>query len=151
MVCLGNICRSPMAHGILRHKLAQNNINIKVDSAGTSGWHANEPPDIRAIKNMQEHNIDITDLRSRQFEVKDFERFDLILAMDNSNYRDIINKARSVEDSQKVNMLLNLSAPDMNQPVPDPYYGGDSGFENVYQLIDHACDVLIEQIKTNNK
>lgn len=148
MVCLGNICRSPMAHGILRHKASVNNLDIEIDSAGTSGWHSGEPADIRAIKTMQQHKIDITDLRSRQFNVSDFDNFDYIFAMDSSNYRDILNLARNVEDSNKVNLLLNLSTPNQNVAVPDPYYGGDQGFENVYQMIDEACNVFVQEQKT---
>ena len=149
MVCLGNICRSPIAHGVLRDKVNKEGLSVFVDSAGTSGWHAGEPADHRAIKTMQQHKVDISDLRSRQFTAHDFDEFDLIYAMDSSNYRDIMNLARNEEDANKVEFLLNLTNPKYNEAVPDPYYGGEQGFENVYQMIDRACDQLIKKLKEN--
>ena len=147
MVCLGNICRSPMAHGIFRDKALSAALSVSIDSAGTSGYHEGELPDSRAIENMKSHDIDITDLRSRQFTVTDFDEFDLIFAMDASNYSNILKLARNKADEQKVELFLNLASPGKNQSVPDPYYGGDSGFEHVYQLLDLAADKLVERLK----
>lgn len=150
MVCLGNICRSPMAEGILRIKLTEKGLDDKiiVDSAGTSDYHIGDPPDHRAVKKSKEYKIDISNLRGRQFERADFDEFDRILAMDFSNYENIIGLSRSKEDTQKVEMILNLNHPNSNMSVPDPYFGGEDGFENVYQLLNAACDQLIEEIES---
>ncbi|MFP4471036.1 MAG: low molecular weight protein-tyrosine-phosphatase [Bacteroidales bacterium] len=130
MVCLGNICRSPLAEGILKHKLQSQGIKATVHSAGTS---------------------DITTHRARQFDKEDFDRYDLIYAMDQSNYDKIIRLARNEADVKKVELYLNLSSPGSNSEVPDPYWSGKDGFEHVYQLLDHAGEKLIEKIQINNK
>ncbi len=143
MVCLGNICRSPMAEGILRHKTQSRTPAFEIDSAGTSRFHTGEAPDKRAIEKMRKYGIDISGLRARQFVKEDFERFDLILAMDENNYADILQLARHPEDAQKVKLILDYAFPEQRMSVPDPYYGGDSGFENVYSLLDKACDQVI--------
>jgi len=145
MVCLGNICRSPLAEGILQHKAAEKGISMDVDSAGTSGWHIGEGPDKRSVAKANEYGIDISQQQSRQFEKADFNRFDIIYAMDSSNYNDIVNMADREDDKAKVQIILNESNPGSNQAVPDPYYGGDDGFETVYQLLDYACDKIIEK------
>ena len=147
MVCLGNICRSPMAEGILKEKVKKNQLEIEVDSAGTSDYHIDQNPDERAVANCKSHQIDISNLRGRQFTVEDYDLFDRIFVMDTSNYQNVIALARNEADKAKVQMILNLSQPNSNMSVPDPYFGGEDGFENVYQLIDSACDVLIEEIK----
>jgi len=149
MVCLGNICRSPMAQGILEKKVQEAGLQdqISVDSAGTSDYHVGDKPDPRAIEKSSKYDIDISAYRGRQFEKDDFEAFDRIFAMDFSNYENILRLSRSKEDSKKVEMILNLSKPNSNMSVPDPYYGGEEGFENVYQLLDAACDELMTQIK----
>lgn len=144
MVCLGNICRSPLAEGILKSKVSSNRFYI--DSAGTSAFHEGELPDPRSIAVAKKHNIDITDQRSRPFIVKDFDRFDLIYAMDNSNYSNICNLARTEEDLGKVKLILNEIPPKNNLDVPDPYYGGDNGFENVYQMLDACCNNIVKTI-----
>lgn len=145
MVCLGNICRSPMAEGIMRNKVSENEKKMIVDSAGTSNFHIGEPPDLRAIKKMQEYQINISSLKARQFTVKDFDEFDLILAMDESNFSNILKLARNESDQSKTKMILDYIYPGERMSVPDPYYGGDAGFENVYSLLDAACNKIIEE------
>ncbi len=149
MVCLGNICRSPLAEGILRDKLSKNNLEnrIIVDSAGTSNYHIGQNPDHRSTANAKSHNIFISELRGRQFTQNDFDNFDMIFAMDNSNYDNIVSLARNEKDKQKVDLILNMINPGKNQAVPDPYFGGEEGFENVFCLLDQACEVLIEKFK----
>lgn len=141
MVCLGNICRSPLAHGILQQEINTRQLDWDVDSAGTSSWHVGEKPDSRSIEVAALNNIDIASQRSRQFIKADFQEFDLILAMDNQNYKDIIGMASSQEDISKVKILLNYSFPNENRGVPDPYYNG--GFDYVFNLIKEALEVMI--------
>lgn len=147
MVCLGNICRSPMAEGIMRNVAHEEELEIEVDSAGTGGWHVGEPPDERAVRKMQQKGLDISMLRARQFHVSDFEKFDLIFAMDVHNYNDIIRMARNAEEKNKVQMILNKRKPGSNESVPDPYYGGMDGFEHVYQLLKEACYIIAGELK----
>lgn len=144
MVCLGNICRSPMAEGILQHKINQQNLPISVDSAGTSNYHIGEAPDQRAIAEMKKYNIDIASLKARQFTTQDFDVFDEIYAMDESNYENIVALATTNEQKQKVKLMLNLTHPNQNLSVPDPYFGGQSGFTHVYKMLNDACDKIIE-------
>lgn len=138
-LCLGNICRSPIAEGLLRVHIEAQGLSIYVDSAGTSGYHAGEAPDPRSIAVMRKHGHDISAQRSRQLKVEDFDRFDLILAMDQSNYRNARNLAPTEAAKSKVKLLLDDGA-----EVPDPYYGGVNGFENVYQMIDQAAQSWIK-------
>lgn len=147
MVCLGNICRSPMAHGILEEKAKKWNKQLVVDSAGTANFHVGEKPDERAIETMRKYNIDISEQKARQFHKNDFETFDYIFVMDVSNYENIIRMAKSEIHKQKVDLILNLLYPQQNLSVPDPYYGQYSGFDNVYQLLDAACEKFIENLK----
>lgn len=147
MVCMGNICRSPMADGIMRHKIKLHGLDALVDSAGTISLHAGENPDTRATKCLLDKGIDIRNLVARPFTKQDFKNFDFIFVMDNENYRAIQNLADTVEEMQKVDFLMNLVKPGANTAVPDPYYGGNEGFENVYRMIDEATDILIEKIK----
>ena len=144
MVCLGNICRSPLAEGIMRSKI--NVDEVFVDSAGTAAYHVGELPDERSIAVARKYGIDITYQRARKFEVSDFDNFDEIFAMDDSNYQNILWKARNAEDESKVKMILNESQPNTNRSVPDPYYGGNQGFENVYQMLDEACEVIANRL-----
>ena len=144
MVCLGNICRSPLAEGILRSKTAH--LAIEVDSAGTAAYHEGERPDPRSIQVARKYGVDISYQRARPFSVSDFDEFDHIYAMDRQNYMDIISMARNADDENKVEMILNLTYPESNESVPDPYYGGDAGFENVYQMLDEACDALLKSL-----
>jgi protein-tyrosine phosphatase len=146
MVCLGNICRSPMAEGILRKKTMDAGKKIKIDSAGTSNFHSGEAPDERAIQKAAKYETKISHLRARQFSVNDFDAFDLILAMDENNFSDIVRLARNESDKQKVKMILDYSHPGKNKAVPDPYFGGDEGFEEVYQLLSAACDKIISSL-----
>ncbi len=147
MVCLGNICRSPLAQGILEKKVAENGLNVMVDSAATSDYHVGDKPDPRSISKAAEYNIDLTTQRGRQIEKSDFQEFDKIFVMDTSNYSNTVALTNELEEIEKVEMILNLINPGSNQSVPDPYFGGEEGFENVYRLLDAACDVIIEQIK----
>lgn len=144
MVCLGNICRSPLAEGILRSKIDTD--NVIVESAGTGGWHVGELPDSRSIEVAQNHKIDITYQRCRKFTYADFENFDLIYVMDRSNLADVLSLAQNEQDKQKVELILNELQPGENLDVPDPYYGGDKGFENVYQMLDEACEIISNKL-----
>ncbi len=143
MVCLGNICRSPLAEGILKHKLKAKNIEAFVDSAGTGGYHIDALPDERSIAIAKKYDIDITDQRARKLRSVDFTDFDLIFAMDTYNYQDLKKMTKDGEEV-KVKMILNESHPGKNMSVPDPYYGGKDGFENVYQMLNLACDKILE-------
>jgi protein-tyrosine phosphatase len=140
MVCLGNICRSPLAEGILKSKVDA--LDVFVDSAGTAAYHVGELPDSRSIEVARKYHIDLTDQRARKFTVSDFDEFDTIYAMDQSNYYNIITLARNGEDKMKVKLILNESHPQQNKEVPDPYYGGGQGFENVYAMLDEACEII---------
>jgi protein-tyrosine phosphatase len=147
MVCLGNICRSPLAEGILRQKFSEAGINtIKVDSAGTSSYHAGEHPDARSVQNAKSHGVDISNLRARQFTAADFDSFDQIYVMDSSNYQNVISLARDKSDEEKVELLLNKKWPGKNKAVPDPYYEGPDGFETVYRLVEQACDEIVREV-----
>lgn len=145
MVCLGNICRSPLAEGILASKLDTN--HYKVDSASTSNWHIGKQPDQRSIATAKFHQIDISQQKARQFQVSDFDKFDKIFVMDNSNYDNVISLARNESDKQRVCRILDVLYPGENKEIPDPYYGGDEGFEKVYQMLDKACDKIVENLK----
>lgn len=150
MVCLGNICRSPMAEGLLQKKITDNNLNAKVDSAGTAAYHVEENPDPRAQNKMHEHGFNISNLKARQFDAKnDFQNFDYIFAMDSHNYKDLLSQAKNESDKNKIQMILNLIS-NYNKSVPDPYYGGEDGFETVFQLLDKATDIIVEKIIKKN-
>lgn len=145
MVCLGNICRSPLAEGILRSKI--NPEKVLVESAGTGGWHVGELPDPRSIEVAQDHHLDITNQRCRKFTYADFQEYDLIYVMDRSNLNDVLSLTKNEQDAQKVQMILNEIHPGQNLDVPDPYYGGDRGFENVFQMLEEACDIIANKIQ----
>ncbi|SFS74894.1 low molecular weight protein-tyrosine-phosphatase [Lutibacter maritimus] len=147
MVCLGNICRSPLAEGILKSKVFS--FKTFVDSAGTGAYHIGKKPDPRSISIANLNGLDITDQRARKFTVEDFDNFDLIYAMDNSNYQNIIDLARNENDKSKVKLILNEVFPGENLDVPDPYYGGDFGFKNVYKMLDEACEIIAKKINPN--
>lgn len=151
MVCLGNICRSPLAEGILRDKAGKLNLNITIDSAGTSNYHIGEHPDKRTIANANRHGIDVSQLKARQFSVEDFDRFDAIFVMDSSNYSDVVSLARNETDKRKVELILNRVYPYSNMAVPDPYFGGEQGFENVFILLEQACDVIAKAIQVKQQ
>ncbi len=146
MVCLGNICRSPLAEGILRSKVDSQ--YIFVDSAGTGGFHIGNKPDERSIAVGQKHGIDIAHQRCRIFKVEDFKNFDIIYAMDKNNYDNITALAQSESDFNKVRLLLDAVELDEKE-VPDPYYDAQDGFEHVFHLLDAACDVIALKLSTN--
>ena len=143
MVCLGNICRSPLAEGILKSKATT--YQIFVDSAGTSAYHVDNQPDERSIIVAEKHGINISNQRARKFIAADFDNFDIMYAMDESNFHDIVKLSRNNSDKQKVRMILNEIHPNKNNSVPDPYYGGNEGFENVFQMLDEACEIIIKK------
>ena len=142
MVCLGNICRSPLAHGILESKAPE---NWYIDSAGTSGWHEGERPDTRSIITAKGRGLNIDQQRSRPFLAEDFERFDVIFAMDSSNYTNITRLAPDEASKAKVRLIMNEAFPGENRQVPDPYTGGQRGFEDVYDMLDLAIEKFLEQ------
>lgn len=144
MVCLGNICRSPLAEGILKSKIDSN--NVYVDSAGTGHWHIGKKPDPRSIEVAKKHQLDITDQRGRQFSKQDFDDFDYIFVMDNSNKKDVLSIARNDSDKEKIHLILNEIFPNENMDVPDPYYGGSEGFQNVYRMLDLSCDSIANRL-----
>ena len=145
VVCLGNICRSPMAEGILRKKIADKNLSIEVDSAGTTNYHAGEAPDVRAITAAKSYGIDISKHRGRQFVKDDFDRFDRIYAMDKSNYNNILKLARNETDRSKIYYLLHDGKTGLD--VPDPWFGEPEGFYPVFDLIDKAADKILSDIR----
>lgn len=145
MVCLGNICRSPLAEGILKSKI--NRETVFVDSAGTGAWHSGSLPDQRSIAIAKKYGIDLTDQCARVFLPEDFDRFDHIYVMDQSNYKNVCRLAPDEKAIEKVQLILNEIHPDKNLEVPDPYYGGDQGFENVYQMLDEACEKIKQKIE----
>ena len=140
MVCLGNICRSPLAHGILESKLPE---GWSVDSAGTSGWHEGERPDTRSILESKKNNIDIDHQRSRPVREQDFYDFDILFAMDSSNYTNLCNMAPEEGLKRKVRLIMNEVEAGQNIQVPDPYSGGQSGFEHVFGMLDEAIDAFL--------
>jgi len=146
MVCLGNICRSPLAHGILASKL--NAIDFEVDSAGTSNFHSNSPPDQRSIAVAEKYKLNISGQHSRPFKVKDFDIYNYIYVMDKSNLKNVVMMARNAKDISKVKLILNEKHPNKNLEVPDPYYGGYSGFETVYNMLDDACNAIAKKLNT---
>ncbi len=144
MVCLGNICRSPLAEGILKSKI--NTDSVFVDSAGTGDWHVGQLPDSRSIEVAKIHDIDLTNQRGRQFTQKDFSEFDYIFVMDNSNKENVLQLAQNTSEIEKVQLILDEIFPFENVDVPDPYYGGEQGFEGVYQMLDKACDEIVKRL-----
>ena len=145
MVCLGNICRSPLAEGILASKLPKD--KFFVDSAGTGDYHLGKQPDIRSIAVAKKNGIDITKQKARQFSEKDFEDFDYIFVMDHINQQDILKLTNIAAHKKKVNLILNELFPSENTNVPDPYFGLENGFTNVYQLLDEVCNVIANKLQ----
>ena len=139
MVCLGNICRSPLAHGILEHMANEKGLNWEVDSAGTGNWHVGEGPDRRSVRTAREHDVDISKQICRQFKTSDFDEFDHIFVMDKNNLSDVLAQARNKTDEQKVKLLLG------DKIVPDPYYD-DNQFEPVYNMIEAGCRNIVKQL-----
>ena len=144
MVCLGNICRSPLAEGIMQHKAGLAGFDWVVDSAGTGSWHSGEPPDRRSMRTAREYGIDISGQRARQFRADDFDRFDRIFVMDTQNLRDVLRQARTDEQRAKVELILNQIHSGQERSVPDPYYD-DDGFEEVFNMLDEACEAFLNR------
>jgi len=149
MVCLGNICRSPLAEGILREKIKKNNLDVIVESCGFEKFHEGDKADRRAIDIARLNTVDISNHRARLFKPSFFDYYDKILVMDENNYRMVMAKARNEEDKIKVDYIMNLNNPGLNRPVPDPYYGGRAQFELTFKMLDSATDKIVELLKTN--
>jgi len=147
IVCLGNICRSPLAQGVLQQKCDEAGLQVKVDSAGTAGYHQGEPPHPDSIKVAQENGISISHQRGRMFKTCDIQEYDKILAMDRSNYCAIKTSSGKSWDESKVSLFLNELNPGKNEEVPDPWYGTYDGYKDVYKLIDATCDRIVEKLK----
>jgi protein-tyrosine phosphatase len=147
MVCLGNICRSPLAEGILQDKAAGAGLDWHVDSAGTNGYHVGEAPHPLSQKVALIHGIDISKQRARRFVADDFERYDKIYAMAEDVVSDIRRIAKNKFDESKVELLLNELYPGKDMDVPDPWYGAEPGYHEVYSLIEEACGVIVERHK----
>ncbi|MEL6920428.1 MAG: low molecular weight protein-tyrosine-phosphatase [Pseudomonadota bacterium] len=139
-VCLGNICRSPLAHGVFEHVADEMGLKVVVDSAGTGGWHVGNPPDPRSVHVAADHGIDVTGQRARRFVVEDFSRFDLILGMDESNVATI--GAMAADETAATVGLFMRHVLGRTDNVPDPYYGGDDGFEACYRMIRAGAEAL---------
>ena len=150
-VCLGNICRSPTAEGVFRHHVRETGLDgrITADSAGTGGWHAGDPPDRRAQAAARRRGIELSDLRARQAKPDDFTRFDYILAMDQRNLRDLQSMAPAGQEDRP-RLFLSFAPHLGTAEVPDPYYGGDAGFEAVLDMIDAASRGLLDHIRNND-
>lgn len=137
MVCLGNICRSPLAEGVMQHAVKEAGLNWEIDSAGTGNWHVGDPPDHRSIRVAKKHGINISKQICRQFKISDFDTFDLILVMDKNNLSNVLALARSEQDEAKVKLFL------VDREVPDPYFD-DAQFEQVFELIELGCEDVIK-------
>jgi protein-tyrosine phosphatase len=146
MVCLGNICRSPVAEGIMRSKLEKATLSVKVDSAGTSNYHIGENPDLRSAKNAAKNGLDISHLKARQFQIQDFENFDIIYVMDEQNLRDVLALTTNPAHQKKVKLILSELPHTSHKNVPDPYFGGEVGFQLVFDLLDEACHHVAQKI-----
>lgn len=145
MVCLGNICRSPLAHGILESKLPTH--QFYVDSAGTANYHVGEAPDRRSIAVAKSHGIDISHQRGQQFKASFFDIYDFIYVMDESNYNNVIALARNSNDISKVKLIMEEDVSTKVKYVPDPYYGDNSGFEYVFKLLNQVCDKIAYKLQ----
>ena len=145
MVCLGNICRSPVAEGVMRAKAKEYALEVEIDSAGTSGWHDGAAPDERSLSNAAKNGIDISKQKSRKVVLSDFDFFDVLYAMDESNYNNLLNMA-PVKYHHKIKMILNEVNAGEDRSIPDPYYGND-GFQLVFDLLDEACEKIAQNLK----
>lgn len=146
MVCMGNICRSPIAHGLLLHKCEQIGLNWEIDSAGTSNWHEGELPNPKSIAVMKQNGIDITQQRSRPICKEDLAHYDLLFVMDGSNFEEVVNMANNESEIAKVKWILNEVSPGLNRAVPDPYGHSEKEYQEVYTLLDEATDKIIERL-----
>lgn len=151
-VCLGNICRSPTAEGVFRRVCQEQGVadQIRIDSAGTASWHAGKPPDGRAVLAAKKRRVDISGLRARQATAADFYNFDFVIAMDDSNVEDL-EILRPVDASAELHRFLAFAGSDAPRDVPDPYYGGDEGFEQVLDLITEASRGLLKHLRTADR
>lgn len=140
-VCLGNICRSPLAQGILEKVILEQGLDWEVDSAGTSGWHAGENPDSRSIQIALKHGIDISNQRSRMFTPVDFDKFDFILVMDEDNLNNVLALASDERSREKVSLILDHDPASPMDEVPDPYY--DNSFQRSYELLYDAAQAFV--------
>lgn len=147
LVCLGNICRSPMAEGVLRHLARERGVEIATDSAGTGDYHVGEAPDRRAQAAMERQGMDISDLRARQFTRADFDRFDLLLAMDADNLRNMLRLAPTPAHAAKARLMMDLAPDHPVREVPDPYYGDDRDFDEVHAMLVAACTNLLNDAR----
>ena len=149
-VCLGNICRSPTAEGVFRDLVVEQQLTeeIEVDSAGTHDYHTGAPPDARAQETALRRGIDLSDLRGRQATVHDMAEFDYVLAMDNENYANLLRIAKGRED--RVHLFLQFTQDFEETEVPDPYFGGDAGFDRVLDMIESASMGLLKEIRANH-
>ena len=144
MVCLGNICRSPLAEGILKSKTQH--LKIIIDSAGTAGYHVGKKPDARSICIANKNNINIKEQKARQFNRSDFDNFDIIYAMDKNNYSHLIALAKNEDERLKIRLILNEINPGKYNSVPDSYYDNENGFQNVYNMLEKTCEKITNQI-----
>lgn len=144
MVCLGNICRSPLAEGILQSKLPAD--KFFVDSAGTGNWHVGQQPDKRSILTAKNRGLDISCQKARQLKSSDFEEFDHIYVMDSSNFSDVTKAAPNEKGRAKVKLMMDEIYPGEKIGVPDPYYGGPDGFEKVYDMLDEVCELVAQKL-----
>jgi protein-tyrosine phosphatase len=145
-VCLGNICRSPLAEGIMLHLKDKYQLPLEIDSAGTAGYHTGEAPDRRTIANARKNGVDLSSLRARQFKSADLDHFDRIYVMDRNNLRNVLTLAGSEPQRQKVRLLMH----ETGEEVPDPYYGGEEEFEQVFQLVYRECERLAETFRNDS-
>ncbi|RZJ30572.1 MAG: low molecular weight phosphotyrosine protein phosphatase [Flavobacterium sp.] len=149
MVCLGNICRSPLAEGILASKLPKD--VFVVDSAGTGHWHVGKQPDQRSIDTARKNGLDISAQKGRLFSADDFDNFDYIYVMDGSNYADVMSLAKTDEHRAKVRLILDELFPGEKVDVPDPYYGMQNGFDMVYQMLDETCEIIAKKMSDKHR
>lgn len=145
MVCLGNICRSPLAEGIMKKKISEHGLNWAVDSAGTGSWHVGESPDRRSVEVARKNGVDISVQRARQLRPSDLQDFDLVFAMDSSNFQNIRSMAQSPNEAQKIELIMNMVQPGYNENIPDPYY--HDGFDKVFKMLEQACERIVERYK----
>jgi len=147
MVCLGNICRSPLAEGIMQQKINARSLNAETYSSGTSNYHISEPADPRTIAIARHHGVDITTHRVTQFKADDFDKYDMIFVMDNSNMKSVLRLARTESDYKKVRLIMSAISDRKSMEVPDPYYSDKEGFELVYNMLDEACEKIADELE----
>jgi len=149
-VCLGNICRSPLAEAIFQTKVAQRKLDhlVEVNSCGTSNYHIGDPPDPRTIRNAKKNGVEINH-RGRQLSPNDIDQYDFIIAMDKSNYKNILSIDGATEQSHKISLLRNFSN-EQDAEVPDPYYGEERDFQNVFDILDRSIDSFIAYLQSNH-